>query len=139
MASFLFAAVVLWQSCLSSKIQYDTYYFYIILDASIFTVVPVSQYAYVNDTVTFDCATNMTGYVLSFIYFTGPGVSLSASQATLDIPGGGRRVIANITATSQLNGTTVTCSAVNQHDVIISKPAYIYVQGQFMLVISKYV
>ena len=97
-----------------------------------FTVVPVSQYAYVNDTVTFDCATNMTGYVLSYNYDTVSGVSLSASQAALDIPAGGKRIIANITAESQLNGTTVTCSAVNQHDVTIvtiSKPAYIYVQG----------
>ena len=78
--------------------------------------------------MTFDCATNMTRY-LSFNYDTGPGVSLSASQATLDIPGGGKRIIVNITAKSQLNGTTVTCSAVNQHDITISKPAYIYVQG----------
>ena len=82
--------------------------------------------------MTFDCATNFTGYVLSFNYGIGPGVSLSASQATFDIPGGGKRIITNITATSQLNGT-VTCSAVNQHNVMIvtiSKPAaYIYVQG----------
>ena len=92
----------------------------------------MTQYAYVNDTVTFDCATNLTGYVLSFNYDTGPGVSLSASLTTLDISGGGKRIIANITATSQLNGTTVTCSAVNQHNVTIvtiSKPAYINVQG----------
>ena len=80
--------------------------------------------------MTFDCATNLTGYDLSYNYVTGPGVSLSASLTTLDIPGGGKRIIANITATTQLNGTTVvTCSAVNQHDVTISKPAYIYVQG----------
>ena len=79
--------------------------------------------------MTFDCATNLTGYILSFNYVTGPGVSLSASLTTLDIPGSGERIIANITATSQLNGTRVTCSAVNQHDVIISNPAYINVQG----------
>ena len=122
MASSLFA-VVLWQICFSSNL---------FLGASIFTVVPVSQYAYVNDTVTFDCATNLTGYSLSFNYVTGPGVSLSASQATLDIPGGGERIIANITATSQLNGTIVTCSAINLLNVMIvaiSNPAYIYVQG----------
>ena len=95
---------------------------------SLLTVVPVSQYAYVNDNVTFDCATNMTGYILSFNYVTGPGVSLSASLTTLDIPGGGKRIIVNITATSQLNGTTVTCSAV-KHGVTKSEPAYIYVQG----------
>ena len=89
----------------------------------------MSQYAYVNDTVTFDCATNMTGYDLSFNYNTGPGVSLSASLTTLDIPGGGKRIIANITATTQLNGTRVTCFADNQHDFITSNPAYIYVQG----------
>ena len=119
MASSLFA-VVLWQICFSSNL---------FLGASILTVVPVSQYAYVNDTVTFDCATNLTGYILSFNYVTGPGVSLSTSLTTLDIPGGGKRIIANITATTQLNGTTVTCSAVNQHDFIISNPAYINVQG----------
>ena len=96
---------------------------------SLFTVVPVSQYAYVNDTVTFDCATNMIGYDLSFDYKTGPGVSLSALATQLDIPGGGKRIIANITATTQLNGTRVTCFAFNQHDFITSNPAYIYVQG----------
>ena len=99
---------------------------------SLFTVVPVSQYAYVNDNVTFDCATNFTRYSLSFNYVTVSGVSLSASQATFDIHGGGKRIIANITATSQLNGTNVTCSAINQHNVmnfITSNPAYIYVQG----------
>ena len=97
---------------------------------SLFTVVPVSQYAYVNDTVTFDCATNMIGYDLSFDYNTG-GVSLSASATKLDIPGGGKRIIANITATTQLNGTRVTCFADrgNQHDLITSNPAYVYVQG----------
>ena len=89
----------------------------------------MSQYAYVNDTMTFDCATNLTGYSLSFNYGIGPGVSLSASQATLNISGGGKRIIANITATTQLNGAHVTCSAVNQHDATISKPAYINVQG----------
>ena len=95
-----------------------------------FTVVPVSQYAYVNDTVTFDCATNMTGYSLSYNYVTVSGVSLSASATTLDIPGGGKRIIANITAESQLNGTRVTCSAINNAMIVaISKPAYIYVQG----------
>ena len=118
MASSLFA-VVLWQICFSSNL---------FLGASIFTVVPVTQYAYINDTVTFDCATNLTGYILSFNY--GPGVSLSASLTTLDIPGGGKRIIANITATTQLNGTTVTCTAVNQHGFTISKPAaYINIQG----------
>ena len=89
----------------------------------------MSQYAYVNDTVTFDCATNMIGYDLSFDYNTGPGVSLSALLTTLDIPGGGEKIIANITATTQLNGTSVTCFADNQHDATISNPAYIYVQG----------
>ena len=122
MASSLFT-VVLWQICFSSNL---------FLGASIFTVVPVSEYAYVNDTVTFDCATNLTGYSLSYNYVTVSGVSLSASQATFNIPAGGKRIITNITATSQLNGTTVTCSAVNQHNVMIvtiSKPAaYIYVQ-----------
>lgn len=86
---------------------------------------PVSQYAYVNDTVTFDCATNLTGYILLFNY--DAEVSVSASLTKLN---GGKKIIASIMATSQLNGTVVTCRAVSQDNVAtMSKPTYIYVQG----------
>ena len=122
MASFLFAAVILWQSCLSSKIQYDTYYYHIILGASIFTAVPETQYVYLNDTVTFECATNVT----EFLFFTtNPSVAILVGLRNL--PNGGKMLSINLTAISEINGTAVTCFASNH----VTEPAYVYVQGKY--------
>ena len=118
MASFLFAAVVLWQSCFSSKIQYHDTYCHIILGASIFTVVPETQYVYINDTVTFECATNLTGYILFF-----------ETKLSVDETFDGMMVSLNLKGSIEVNGTAFTCRASNGD---ATEPAYVYVQGQYI-------
>uniref|UniRef100_A0A1X7T8N7 Fibronectin type-III domain-containing protein n=1 Tax=Amphimedon queenslandica TaxID=400682 RepID=A0A1X7T8N7_AMPQE len=88
------------------------------ISGSIFTIVPVTQYVYVNDNVTFECATNVTHYHLSFV--TYPSVNGS------DLSSGGMASL-NITATREVNGTEVTCTA--QQGNVITSPVYLYVQG----------
>ncbi|XP_019863950.1 PREDICTED: uncharacterized protein LOC109593201 [Amphimedon queenslandica] len=82
-----------------------------------FTTVPVTQYVYANDTVTFKCATNVTRFKPSFV--TNPSVDGSE----LSYPGMTSLII---TATSEVNGTEVTCHAPNG---ATTEPAYLYVQG----------
>ena len=99
-------------------------YFPIALGASIFTIVPVTQYVYVNDTVTFQCATNETGYILFF----DTDVPVIISELTEILPNGGRIVSFNLIATSQVNGTSATCCATSG---ATTEPAYVYIQGQY--------
>uniref|UniRef100_A0A1X7UFC6 Fibronectin type-III domain-containing protein n=1 Tax=Amphimedon queenslandica TaxID=400682 RepID=A0A1X7UFC6_AMPQE len=89
----------------------------VVEDASIFTIVPVTQYVYVNDTVTFECATNVTQLGIFFVIYPSVmgSVSNSAGMASL-----------NLTATSEVNGTSVTCHVSNG---TATEPAYLYVQG----------
>ena len=92
-----------------------------------FTIVPKTQYVYVNDTVTFECATNVTQIDLSFVTYPSEVglVSSSIGMASL-----------NLTAISEVNGITVTCHASNG---ATTAPAYIYVQGQYnTFIYSKY-
>uniref|UniRef100_A0A1X7SHX6 Fibronectin type-III domain-containing protein n=1 Tax=Amphimedon queenslandica TaxID=400682 RepID=A0A1X7SHX6_AMPQE len=83
-----------------------------------FTIVPVTQYVYANDNVTFECATNVT-YNPSFVtYPSVEGLELtSAGIASLII-----------TATNEVNGTEVACQARNNNGPT-TEPAYLYVQG----------
>ena len=78
----------------------------------------MTQYVYVNDTVTFECATNVAQFGLFFVTYPSVMslVSNSAGMASL-----------NLTATSEVNGTSVTCYASNG---TATEPAYLYVQGQ---------
>uniref|UniRef100_A0A1X7SMX7 Fibronectin type-III domain-containing protein n=1 Tax=Amphimedon queenslandica TaxID=400682 RepID=A0A1X7SMX7_AMPQE len=93
--------------------------FFLITYGSIsFTIVPVTQYVYVNDTVTFECAANVTRYHLSFV--TKPSVNGSVSL------GSGGMVSLTLTATSEVNGTEVTCHTNNR---ATTESAYLYVQG----------
>ncbi|XP_019860767.1 PREDICTED: uncharacterized protein LOC109589084 [Amphimedon queenslandica] len=110
MAVFLFVVIVIFQNYLSS--------------ASIFTIVPETQYVYVNDTVTFECATNVTQFGLFFVTYPSVmgSVSNSAGMASL-----------NLTATSEVNGTSVTCYASNG---TATEPAYLYVQSPPDIVIN---
>ena len=118
----LFVAVILiCRICLSSKFYCDTKSIFFILGASIFTIVPETQYAYVNDTVTFECATNMTGY-LSFVTYPSDIGSISSSTGIASL---------NLTATSEVNGTNVTCNAITELTTAVTAPAYLYVQGQY--------
>ena len=91
------------------------------LGASIFTTVPETQYVYVNDTVTFECAANSTEYINSLMIDTNPllgGVYPYNHYLTVGL---------TLTATSEINGTSFTCRVL--HDT--TEPAYLYVQGQY--------
>ena len=78
----------------------------------------MTQYVYLNDTVTFECAfTNLSGYFIS--RGTIPPVTTLAN-------GSGTMISFSLTATIQVNGTDVTCYTVNGN---ATETAYVYVQG----------
>ena len=83
---------------------------------------PETQYVYINDTVTFECATNLTGHAL--IFTVGGVIQLSTAVTTL--PNGGRKISLSQVATDQLNGTDVVCQDNNGN---AAETVYIYVQG----------
>ncbi|XP_019863040.1 PREDICTED: uncharacterized protein LOC109591873 [Amphimedon queenslandica] len=109
MVSFLFAATILCQFLVSPS-------------AGVFTIVPVTQYVYVNDTVTFECAGFIgTGFTLSFFYGT------NVMENETDLPNGGKRT--TFTATSEVNGTDIFCLPRMGIMINTSEAAYIYIQG----------
>ena len=87
----------------------------------IFTIVPVTQYVYLNDTVTFECATNLTGYTISFLFGTDPMDTIT------DLSNGGKRT--TFTATSEINGTNIICLARMGIMIFNTDAAYLYAQG----------
>ena len=93
-----------------------------IVSGSYFTIVPETQYVYVNDTVTFECATNLTEFDLSFVTYPPVVDSISVANGMISL---------NLTATSEVNGTNVTCNATTDHTTNVTEPAYLYVQGQY--------
>ena len=69
--------------------------------------------------MTFECASNVTGFDLSFVTYPSVNGSVSSSIGMASL---------NLTATSGVNGTNVTC---HEHNGATTKPAYLYVQGQY--------
>ncbi|XP_019851104.1 PREDICTED: mucin-3A-like [Amphimedon queenslandica] len=61
-----------------------------------FIIVPVTQYVYVNDTVTFECATNLTQCVPFFVTYPSVNGSVLSSAGMASL---------TLTATSEENGT----------------------------------
>ena len=91
----------------------------------IFTIVPTTQYVWINQTATFTCATNVTGY--SLIFSVSGGV---ADVPTLmDLPGGGQLATTSFTVTSDNNGTSARCLADNGDLLTSATPVYAYAQG----------
>ena len=72
--------------------------------------------------MTFECATNLTGYNL---YFT-IGELIQHSITVTKLPNGGRKISLSQVATAQLNGTGVVCHALDGN---VTETVYIYVQG----------
>ena len=76
--------------------------------------------------MTFECATNETQFQaefgLSFVIYLSVNSSVSSSTGTISL---------NLTATSEVNGTNVTCNATNGPNNEVTAPAYLYVQGQY--------
>ena len=96
----------------------------------IFELVPVTQYVYLNDTVTFECATNLTGYTISFLFGTDP------MDTVTDLCNGGKRT--TFTATSGINGTNIICLARMGIMTFNTDAAYLYIQGMPMVRIIFY-
>ena len=122
MALLLFAAAILISLSLTAASNLNSYDIIILIFTGIFTIIPVTQYVYLNDTVTFECATNLTGYSLYFLV----GGKVPSSQASKTLPNGGTAISFSLTASNQLNGTDVTCYTVNGN---ATETAYVYVQG----------
>ena len=91
----------------------------------IFTIVPETQYVYLNHNVTFECAINLTGYTLSFSYAGSIDVVLEYTNL-LD---GGTKVTITFIVTSELNGTDVRCIADDGNIPFFTSLAYVYAQG----------
>ena len=85
----------------------------------------MTQYAYLNDSVSFECATDLTGYTLDLIF----GMSVPPSLRIVPLSNGGQMVSANITATNQSNGSCAICYANLLNE---TEKACLYVQGQFL-------
>ena len=95
-----------------------------IVSGSIFTIEPKTQYVYVNDTVTFECAINeadLNKFDLFFVTYPSVNGSVSSSAGMISL---------NLTATTEVNGTNVTCNATGL-TTTVTAPAYLYVQGQY--------
>ena len=99
------------------------YYAILTVSGSIFTIIPKTKYVYVNDTVIFECATNLTGYILFF----ESNAPVTITESLEILPNGGRMISLKLTATSQVNGTSATCRATSG---AATESAYVYVQGQ---------
>ena len=82
----------------------------------------MTQYVYLNDTVSFECATNMAGYTINFIY----GNNVLPNETTLPNNRGKRTTF---TATSNINGTDIFCSARMNTMTYFTGLAYLYIQG----------
>ena len=93
----------------------------------IFTIVPTTQYVWINQTATFTCATNDAGYnILSFNIPAG----IDDDTTVTDLPEGGRLATTSFTVTSDNNGTSVRCLAANNGGLpVVSDPGFAYGQG----------
>ena len=68
--------------------------------------------------MTFECATNLTGYILFF-----------ETKLSVDETFDGMMVSLNLKASIEVNSTAFTCRASNGD---ATEPAYVYVQGQYI-------
>ena len=75
--------------------------------------------------MTFECATNLTGYTLSFTNTE----SVDSVYMVINLPDGGKMATVRFIVTSALNGTSVRCFADNEINPIFSSLAYVYAKG----------
>ena len=68
----------------------------------------------------------MTEFGLSFEIYPQAMASVSSIMGN-----GSIMVKLSLTATSEVNGTSVTCHATTDHITSVTAPAYLYVQGQY--------
>ena len=94
----------------------------VLISIGIFTIVPTTQYVWINQTVTFTCAHDSGP-----VFFETPGVS--ADIAIDSLPGGGQRATATFTATLDTNGTNVTCGAIVGSTIEYTNVVQAFAQG----------
>ena len=79
--------------------------------------------------MTFECATNLTGYTLSFNYIFSDG-SITPTLKKTNLTDGGIKVSTTFIVTSTLNGTRVGCRADHSvHTPMVTSLANAYIQG----------
>ena len=100
----------------------------------IFTIVPTTQYVWINQTATFECATNRTGYALTLNIPAGvplPGYTASIT----DLSGGGKIAVVSFTVISDNNGTGIRCIADDGINIpLYTTLVYAYAQGIYQTV-----
>ena len=92
----------------------------------IFTIVPTTQYVWINKTATLRCATNVTECELGFSILGGIPHDTTVTDLS---EGGGQLATTSFTVTSDNNGTRVRCLADDGTDVQLTAPVFAYVQG----------
>ena len=100
---------------------------YIIIENIIFTIVPTTQYVWINQAATFTCATNNGTLII-----TVSGVSDAHIMDAIDLPEGGQLRTATFTVTAANNGSAaVRCLVQPQGSVsfISSATVTAYAQG----------
>ena len=103
---------------------------FLLIATGIFTIVPETQYVYLNHNVTFECATNLTGYSLSFYHIFSGGSIIPTSKQT-NLPYGGIKITTTFIVTSANNGTGVKCIADDSGNrTTFTSLEYAYAQGQ---------
>lgn len=100
-------------------------------------MVPTSHYVWLNQTATFECATNITGYTVTFLI---PDAKAAITNDPL--PGGGQKSNATIKAIQSANGTNVTCGTMdnsNRHFEVVetSDTVHLFAQGKNCSIIIK--
>ena len=100
--------------------------------SDIFTTVPTTQYVWINQTVAFECATNVTGYSLTFSVVPPANAYITLTALINPLPDGGEHIVYSFLASQITNGTKARCIG----DDGIGKPrftlsAYAYVQGRY--------
>ena len=76
--------------------------------------------------MTFECATNLTGYSLTFSY----GDVVNAHVIQTDLAGGGKKITATFDVTNANNGINIFCLANKGIVYKATKYAYAYAQGK---------
>ena len=84
----------------------------------------MTQYVYLNYIASFECAINMTGYNISFVY----GSNITADQVTVaNLTNRSKKI--EISTTTEVNGSYIYCVAHSELLTTASSTAYIYIQG----------
>ena len=91
----------------------------------------MTQYVYLNYVASFECATNLTGYNVTFVY--GPNITIDQVTET-NLPNGAKKI--TFPATNEVNGSDIYCVARSESVVTTSTAAYIYIQGNLFAIMN---